>query len=269
MSRCGRICQSIEVEVWRWPQLRPHAARATNHSRPNHRAHVGVVGDSGRSRVYDVEHCGSSVEVVQPYNGREWTNDWKVLCFRQASLRAQVASGRRLGVWQRRSSNARGHRGSFSLLLQGQHSSRGGPIVCANLSPYCGRRLLDDISVISSWDMEKQMRAEKGRGPRTAPRHHHPLPPPPTPPPRSTLHAPHSTLPLLELPALGSLQCVHSSFSASDFQCRIPDPASLAAPSAPTILSRRPALQQLAYARIQSHFIMTTRSLDACLTFDV
>ena len=108
-SRCGRIiCQNIEVEFWRvaadWASPTLRAQPRIPPPPSNHRAPVGVVGDAGRCRVYDVEHCGSSVSLR--VDGRpalkrcESTNDWKVLCFRKATRSAQVASGRPLGVWQ-------------------------------------------------------------------------------------------------------------------------------------------------------------------------
>jgi hypothetical protein len=60
----GRICQSIEVEFWRvaadWASP---CGGSTTHSPSNHRAPVGVVGDAGRCRVHDVEHCGSSLSL--------------------------------------------------------------------------------------------------------------------------------------------------------------------------------------------------------------
>jgi hypothetical protein len=139
-----------------WPQIGPHPAGSTIHSPSNHRAPVGVVGDAEICRVYDVEHCGSSVSlrsiVVQPYNVANRRTIGRCFVFgsplgvpRSLLVAHWVScSGRR--------SNARVCSGSFSSLLQGQHSRVDGPIVCGKLSPYCRHFLLDDISVISSWE---------------------------------------------------------------------------------------------------------------------
>jgi hypothetical protein len=128
-----------------------------------------------------------------------------VLCFRKATRSAQVASGCLLGVWQRPTVQcACVSRVIFFAAARPAQQSR-----WANrlrqalplLSPsFCS-------TTFRSYHLgknENNMMAKKGCGTGTR---------------------------TFTAPRVGSLQCMHSSFSASDFQCRIPDPASLAAPA--------------------------------------